>query len=525
MNLEKLQISLEPKGKWEAMDLGIEVVKSNLRTSMSISFLITMALFLLFAAITQDFYWVSILIFMFKPIIERPLLYYFSRAIFDDKPSVTDVLKQLKSILWNQPLRSYTYRRFSPNRSFNDCVVALEGLKNPQRNARLKVLHHQEVGSTWLTFVMIHIELLLQLAFYSGVLIFLPESLADALFDDFTENNETSFYAFITCLIYATTVAVMTPFYVGCGFLLYLNRRTQLESWHIEVGFKKIQQRLSGLSTVAILLAIFAFAPMDNTAWADATEDVAAPAETVESDEETDEDIPAEKHTDYPLLTDKQSTQQRQALVELLNSDLFGEHYQEKHYELDWSLDWEWDWGDWFDDDKNESSEPPDLAWLEGLKDALVFLKWFIILVFAALLIWVLYKYKVWQWLGLVKLPERPVVEEVLGFKVTKESLPSALHATVMNHINENDFRQALSLMFRAYVSQGVLQYNIPFKASHTELECADLIKVHRPKEEANMFSSMMSLWLTLAYAHKTLSKENVVTVYQAWVEYVEDTE
>ena len=39
-------------------------------------------------------------------------------------------------------------------------------------------------------------------------------------------------------LLYALVLVVWEPVYVACGFTLYLNRRTELEAWDIELVFR-----------------------------------------------------------------------------------------------------------------------------------------------------------------------------------------------------------------------------------------------------------------------------------------------
>jgi len=54
-------------------------------------------------------------------------------------------------------------------------------------------------------------------------------------------------------LFYALLLCVWEPVYVACGFSLYLNRRTALEAWDIELQFRRLRQRLGG-SAYALLL-------------------------------------------------------------------------------------------------------------------------------------------------------------------------------------------------------------------------------------------------------------------------------
>src|SRR5690606_23475696 len=45
-------------------------------------------------------------------------------------------------------------------------------------------------------------------------------------------------------LLYALVLVVWEPIYVASGFSLYLNRRTILEAWDIELAFRRIRARL-----------------------------------------------------------------------------------------------------------------------------------------------------------------------------------------------------------------------------------------------------------------------------------------
>src|SRR5690606_28081180 len=59
-------------------------------------------------------------------------------------------------------------------------------------------------------------------------------------------------------LVFAGVWLVLEPFYVAAGFALYLNRRTLLEGWDIEVALRRIATR----HAAAALLLAFSFAFM-----------------------------------------------------------------------------------------------------------------------------------------------------------------------------------------------------------------------------------------------------------------------
>ena len=44
-------------------------------------------------------------------------------------------------------------------------------------------------------------------------------------------------------IVYALVILALEPFYVAAGFALYLNRRTLLEGWDIELALRRIAER------------------------------------------------------------------------------------------------------------------------------------------------------------------------------------------------------------------------------------------------------------------------------------------
>jgi hypothetical protein len=55
-------------------------------------------------------------------------------------------------------------------------------------------------------------------------------------------------------------VSFIEPFYVGAGFGLYLNRRTQLEAWDLEIAFRRMRKRLEAHAGHVIGIALLAVA-------------------------------------------------------------------------------------------------------------------------------------------------------------------------------------------------------------------------------------------------------------------------
>ncbi|MEO8779468.1 MAG: DUF4129 domain-containing protein, partial [Rhodanobacter sp.] len=50
--------------------------------------------------------------------------------------------------------------------------------------------------------------------------------------------------------------SVIEPLYVACGFALYLNRRTQLEAWDIDLAFRRLRARLESVGKLLCVLLL-----------------------------------------------------------------------------------------------------------------------------------------------------------------------------------------------------------------------------------------------------------------------------
>src|SRR5690606_22912206 len=71
----------------------------------------------------------------------------------------------------------------------------------------------------------------------------------------------------LTNAFYALVLIVWGPIYVACGFTLYLNRRTALEAWDIELVLRRLRQRLIGSAYVLIIGAGVILTTLAPPAW------------------------------------------------------------------------------------------------------------------------------------------------------------------------------------------------------------------------------------------------------------------
>lgn len=247
MRLDKLIINLRERTPWEAMDLGTRLV-IKLTRNIIVPWACLLILFTALSVYIQiSGYPVFgvFLLWLFKPVYDSLLLFILSNELFAEKLSNRDIFKNL--FVWLKPglKHSIYWWRLSPARSFIMPIHNLEGLSGGLRKKRIKILEKDTSGyAVGLTIMAINYEILVNLSIYMAIAFFIPEDLYSSIWGYFENTDEAMAGLVFNSLVYAATVFVIEPLYLGAGFLLYLNRRVKLEAWDIELVFKQINTRL-----------------------------------------------------------------------------------------------------------------------------------------------------------------------------------------------------------------------------------------------------------------------------------------
>ncbi len=239
------------------MDLGVLLARQHRGLLMSAWALVSLPVFALLSLLLWDHPSIALLLFWWlKPAFERLPLYILSRALFGDTPSLKQALKAWPRLLKPQLLASLSWRRLSLSRSFTLPVQQLEGLDGLARQQRLRVLLPQSLrAARWLTLIGVHLEYVLWIGLMALFYLLLPRQIdIDWHWQKllFAAQHEWLWLEHLSNAFYALILILWEPVYIACGFSLYLNRRTVLEAWDIELVFRQLRQRL--LPVVAALL-------------------------------------------------------------------------------------------------------------------------------------------------------------------------------------------------------------------------------------------------------------------------------
>ena len=257
MNLSETTANIRPRNPYEAIDLGATMVRHWWKELWLIWFSVSLPfLLIIWVALYQHKGWTLLLLWWCKPLWETPLLHFIAEKLFNNKTTAKEILRKTPKLLLNDIIPKLTLRRISITRSFDMPVSELERLKSTARNKRLNVLHRTSSSAAiWLTIVGTHMETFLLTAFISLIWLFIPEHVAWdlSIFDFFVEEE----YAIWRYLFAYLAMSAIGPFYVAAGFSLYINRRTILEAWDIELTFKQLANRTANVTgTLACIVVV-----------------------------------------------------------------------------------------------------------------------------------------------------------------------------------------------------------------------------------------------------------------------------
>lgn len=502
MRLTEASVAIRPRSPLEAMDLGILMARSHAGLLMRAWALLTLPLFALLSMLLWDSPGWSVLIFWWlKPAYERLPLHILSRALFGETPTLGQAFRALPGALRPALLACLTWQRFSPTRSFELPAIQLEGGGDRARQQRLAVLASQggDRGAALLTLVGMHVELALWLGLVSLLYLLVPQQ--TGLEFDWQRLLEGSaaewrWLEHLSNLLYALVLTLWEPVYVACGFSLYLNRRTLLEGWDIELAFRRLRRRLAAAAAILPLVLGLALSPLPGEAWAQPP-DAAMPAERLKqqslSSQTARQDVRA-------LLAQPPFTQK-----ETVTRWHFGDRPSKESA----------DSADWLRRLADLLGLSRSLKWLPELVEILL---WSGIVCLLVLLAW---RYRDWLSVFAGRLPrrprrQRPAPETLLGLQVTPHSLPDDI-AGEAERLWPEQPRRALALLYRGLLSRLLHDLRLPLKEADTEGEVLARVRQLHQADLERFAEQLTWHWQNLAYGHRLPPEQARVELCAAW--------
>jgi len=477
MRLTDASLVLRPRTAWEAIDLGLLLARRHSALLIASQALVTLPLFVLISLCLWQYPAAAGLLFWWlKPLFERLPLHILARALFAQTPALAEALRALPRLLWPQLFASLLWRRLSPWRSFALPVSQLEGLSGKARRERLRILGQKDSAVTsGLTLLGVHVELVLWLGLAALFFLLLPQQMIswqDFLQDwDFDEEQGRLLYH-LSNLGYALVLVLWQPIYAACGFTLYLNRRTHLEGWDIELKFRALRQRQSGHAhTHALLLVSLLLLSLPSPLLAQPDKELG----------------PQDERLLQQALTSKAAQDDIKAV---LDAPPFTHRETVREWSLDKSIHLRGFGG---------------MSFLQGLADWLQILLWSVVISLFAVLLW---RWRYWLKTFFVRTGKlrrsKPgeVPSVLFGLAVTPQSLPDDVPGAIRKLWDETP-REALGLLYRALLVKLLHQWNLPLKNSHTEGEVLAQVRALGQTALTDFSVQLTDCWQRTAYGHQ----------------------
>ncbi|WP_414610632.1 DUF4129 domain-containing protein [Stenotrophomonas pavanii] len=520
MRIDRLDVVLRARSGWEAMELGSALSRRHARAVWGSWLLASAPLFVVFNALgwwLDAFGWAWLAMWWCKPLFERAPLYVLSRGIFGEPVGTLAALRAQRR--WgNTGFWGYLgWRRFSVLRSLCLPVNLLEGNAPAQRGARRRAVAAGAAGAAAvLTVACMAFEAVLVSGAIGAVFMFMPLELMSeswrAAWDMIGQDTPAWAQLGFNLACWLASVLI-GPFYVGAGFGLYLNRRTQMEAWDVEIALRRLRERLlPAASTLALLLCLalpLACAP----AHAQDAQTVAAQPDDAEANDDsaeepaTAENDPANTPTVIFGAAPVDTAGFRQAVNRAYEDPLQRptrqvtrwkpiEQAEDKKKEEKTLQRERGDTGE-------RSNRKAGIAWLARLAE------WGLWGLLGVLLLVLLLTARLWlPWLrgsGRRKAEAAPqVVEEQV-------ELPVVLPPDVATHAgllwDQGRPRQALALLYRASVRTVGERSGIALPPGATEAQCLRASRRMPDATDRDLFARIVRMWQYAAYGGRLPSR------------------
>ncbi len=525
MNPEALTLEVRPRSPWESMDLSVRLCMQHWRILLSGWLVTVLPIFVIISLLLLEThpYWAFILIWYLKPLYDRVPLFILSRVIFSEPLNWRDVLKAVPGFFKTGLLSSLTLYRLDMGRAFALPTVQLEGLRGKQRTRRMRTLRRGAKNREGLLFILcINLESLLSWGIIGMILLLLPTDLAIKGTEVVLVNDEPPLWVnVLSMLMYFLAMMVMEILYVAGGFMLYLNRRTILEGWDIELTFRRLEHkyqqkhsrqknRLSAARAAAVVILLCLILPLGISEHLNA-------AEVPYDDLRYELILP-------PLAEHKTEAEKSTEVIQAVMQEPVFNRYKTIS-QLKYTGD---------TDKQKNSDDYSDFIrsiakFFEMIGQVLARLfeagLWILLLILALLII------KYWSRLkiafnGFKKTSTADKLPETLfGLDIREQSLPDDVRAEALKLIQSRQYRAALALLYRASLAYLVRHHALELQPGATEGDCVQVVQQHlSSKQQISYFIELTHAWQLTAYAHRTLPEaqlKKLVTDGAVFYEYL----
>lgn len=481
MELADIAVRVRPRTSYEALDLGFALARQWYGALITLWLIPALpVMFISFFVFYQQPWWALLIVWWLKPLFESVQLKFLSEKLFQPELRWTHWLPNLHKTLFKHGIAKLTWRRLAPARSFDMAVSELEGLSGKGRRRRLQALHQNGNGAgICLTLLGHTIEGTLILALFAAGWMLIPMEMSID-FDLFQLLEHPLLFPAIT-LFGFLAMALISPFYVAGGFMLYLNRRVWLEAWDVELVFRKMASTTVTLACCLLLLHIF-------------TPSLAFAVTAEESREQIIHIVEGEDFHQYEEVTAWRLKNRESGWLGSL---------------VDWMKSVLETW-------QQSKSKSPVAGVILDVLEAIL---WIIVV---GLIVLAVYRLRHLA-LPAIRSP-RPRIHEkpshLFGLEMNEQAFNEQVLIEARQLWQQGHVRQALGQLYRGALSFLLLERDLPLHSSQTEEECLRVCASQESDARYRYFRTLTRHWINLAYAHRSLSAEEFNQLCEDWPEF-----
>jgi hypothetical protein len=487
MRLDTVTAEIRPRSDWEAVDLGLAMVRRDFWRCLTVWWLTLALPTALFGWWLWDspmlwflaFWWLS-------PAGSRMVLFELSRRLFGEKPTLKASLKEIPKAWTRRFFYRFVWARLSPWLPLTLAVEDLEGLRGTVYKQRCsQVTRRGEGVIMWIYLVADLSSCWFGLAIMAVVYMFIPEG-QDGAWQVALESWDPSdpfstpdllVRTLVCCVMVAKSLTDL--FVIGAGFGIYINNRTWIEGWDVELAFKRMARRITKAVTM-ILFACLVFCPAQGL------------AKNAEADPAVEiREVKAQPEFKVHTVKDRKPKPST------------GPIWLERFFR--W-LGWD-----------GSRSGGAGVSGAEMLGQLFVICIVGLVIGLIAWLIWANRHSFILRGSGSEKLAQKAMARVVMGMEVSPETLPDDVPTAAWKLWNEGRHQEALGLLYRGAISKVINSGQVEIQESDTEGDCMRRVDEAGDHVHPAYFRGITRAWLAMAYAGKRPDDSTVQSLCQTW--------
>lgn len=480
MKLEDISAEIRPRYQWEAVDLGWALARKHYGTILRAWILTIWPLWAVILFLGREhLFWAMVVIWWLKPLYDRVPLFVLSRALFGPVPKMREVLFATPGLGFGSLIHMLILGRLSTHRSLVQPILQLEGLRWGKYYERAKVIS-QRAASNAASMQFASLGILHATWIGLAILIYImvpnPEGIStwQMVTRIFGEEYLYPYTLYGWIALYLLALTLTEPFYVGAGFAMYLNTRTQIEGWDVELSFRRMAARLQSLSATAAVVvgAVFLLGLSPSASAQDGAVGEPDPGTTIQE---------VMEHPDFEIFTETIRIS------------------------------------------KNERRDSDRRPQFSGFNEGAAFFQaifWIIVVVAAAFLLLMIIRFLLTlRGGGGARGPAVPApkARTVMGMNVEKESLPADVVAAARKLWADGRHQDAIGLLYRGAISWLIETARLPIEESDTEEECVSRARQLPQQNLVSYFVRLTRVWIATAYGDQPPNEDEASALFEQW--------